>query len=193
MKFAESFFFGIVAALGALICEVTVYIGISTYTNSISTVTFFDIFSLPQFIVAAAFIEELLKYITISQRKELVSQKKSLMLHALFIGFGFFSIEFLLLSASRTSLSAIQLLAEIGIIHIGTSGIIGYFASTGSPKKISVFLPAILLTAILHSLYNLLALNRALVESFMIFAVLGTIIILNIIFYFRRETALAQD
>jgi hypothetical protein len=193
MKLIESFFYGIVAALGALIAELFVFIGISIHSGGISATSFSELFVLPSFIFVAACIEELLKYLVISKRKEVLSDKKSFFINSLFIGLGFFGVELAFLSASGTGLPAIQLLAEIAVVHIGTAGLIGYFVSAENPKKLSVFLPAVLLATLFHGSYNILAINRGTVENYIIFAILSLLFAFNIAFFLSIRKELAQD
>ena len=65
MKLFESFLWGIIAALGALIVEIVFYIIASFFIDPTSSLPFSQFFIVPQFIIAAACIEEVLKYIII--------------------------------------------------------------------------------------------------------------------------------
>ena len=193
MNLIESFFYGIIAALGALIAELFVFIVISIHSGSTNAVSFSQLFTLPYFIITAACIEELLKYLVISKRIDILPDRKSFFINSLFIGLGFFGVEFAFLSANGTGLPAIQFLAEIAIVHIGTSGLIGYFASAENPKKLSVFLPAILMATIFHGSYNLLAINRDAVENYIVLTILALLFAFNVAVFLSAHQKLAQD
>ena len=71
MRQIESFFWGIIAALGALFIELLVFIGFSAIQNSGIRLSFSQLFLLPGFVIAAAFIEESFKYLIIAKRIDL--------------------------------------------------------------------------------------------------------------------------
>jgi len=192
MKQLESFFWGIIAALGALVIELIVFIFFSGLTNQPTNFSFATLFAIPQFIILAACIEEAFKYIVISKRIELLSLRRSYLINSFFVGLGFFGIE-LGMAAMTSSLPEAKLLAEIAIIHLGTAGIIGYIVATRNPKKISTFLIALLAATFFHSAYNLLIMNRAFVINYAIFIMLFFMIIINVFNLIRINSRLAQD
>ncbi len=188
----ESFFLGIIASLGALVVELIVFVAFSAYTNPASEISFSQLFLVPGFIAVGAGIEEIFKYVVIVKRVEMLSLSRSYLINSFLVGLGFFSLE-LGLIATTSSLPPTNTLLEIAIIHIGTSGIIGYIIATKNPKKIGTFLYAIILTSMLHSAYNLLVLNRTFFLNFVVFALLGFILLLNIVNLIRINKELAQD
>lgn len=192
MKLIESFFWGIVAALGALIAQLFVFIGISIYSGPAAVISFTQLFIQPYFIIIAACIEEFLKYIFISKHIKTISSKRSCFINSLFIGLGFFGVEFAFFSASESQLPHAQFLAEIAVVHTGTAGIIGYFVAMKNFKKLSTFLPALLLATFFHLTYNLLAIERAPIENYAIFMLLGLLITFNLANFFRFGKGLAQ-
>lgn len=188
----ESFFLGIIAALGALVVELIVFIGLSSFTNFAPGISFLGLFMLPQMIIVGAFIEEAFKYIVIAKRVDEISLGRSYLTNSLFVGLGFLATELLLIFES-SSLPQARIIAEIATIHIGTAGIIGYIVATKNPKKISSFLFAIIIATIFHASYNLLVLNRTQVANYTIFALLGVVIFINIMNLLRINRSLAQD
>ena len=191
MRQLESFFWGIIAALGALFIELLVFIGFSAYQNSAALLSFSQVFSLPQLVVVAACTEELFKYLIIYKRIDLYSLEKSYIVNALFVGLGFAATEFWLITSFGT-LPPTQILGELAIIHLGTSGIIGYIIATKNPKRISTFLYAIFIATLFHSGYNLLIQKREFVENYLIFLLLGLLVFINILNFLRISRKLAQ-
>ena len=187
MKLFEPFFWGVIAALGALVIEIVFYIIASFFIDPTSTMPFSQFFVVPQFIIAAACIEEILKYIMISKRFSVLPPEKSKLANALAIGLGFFLFELALILITRVS-PAPQFLIEIAIVHIGTAGLIGTILIVKNIKKIPAFIYALIAAVIFHSAYNLLTLSRNLMENYLIFVILGLLIALNITgsFYTRR-------
>ncbi|EKE20387.1 MAG: hypothetical protein ACD_8C00007G0003 [uncultured bacterium] len=176
----ESFFLGIIAALGALIVELVFFIAFSFYSNSAVSLSFFQLFTIPKFIVLGAVIEELLKYIVISKRLETFSLGRLLMLNSFFVGLGFFATE-TCLSYFSNSVPPSNLLIELAIVHIGTAGFIGYIVASRNPKKISTFILTIFLASIFHVGYNLLILDRTFIVNYAIFGLLGVMLALNML------------
>lgn len=187
----ESFFWGIIAALGALIIELIIFIAFSTSGNPTQNISFSSLFAIPQLIIIAAFIEELFKYLIIVKRVDVMSMGRTSLVNSFFVGAGFLSTELALISQAST-LPPTNLLIEISIIHIGTAGLIGYIIATKNPNKISTLLIAIILATILHSSYNLLVLKRIPISNYAIFALLGTILFANFINLIRINSKLAQ-
>lgn len=188
----ESFFWGIIAALGALVAELIVFIGFSAYTGASPEVSFSQLFMIPSFILIGACLEEIFKYIVISKRVEMLSLSRSYLINSFLVGLGFFSVELGLISMTGST-PPINLLVEIAIIHTGTSGLMGYIVATRNPKKISTFIFAIALNTLLHSAYNLMVLDRTFVLNYFIFVLLGFILFLNFVNTIRINNKLAQE
>jgi hypothetical protein len=192
MKQIESFFLGIIAALGALILELVFFIGYSIFTNQESNTFFSQLFIIPQLIILGAFIEEIFKYIVISKRVEMLSLSISYIINSFLVGLGFFSIELGLMRIAG-DLPPQATLVEIAIIHIGTAGIIGYIVATKNPRKISTVFYALLVTTFLHSSYNILILQRNFIIHFIIYFLLILILLINFINLIRINKKLAQE
>lgn len=188
----ESFFWGIIAALGALIVELIIFIGFSIRSSQPSDISFLQLFIIPQFIIIGVFVEEVFKYIVISRRIEMLSFGRSYLTNSFLVGIGFFSVELILIIATGIIPDA-KFLAEIATIHIGTAGLIGYITAIKNPKKLSTAIYATILVVFFHSAYNLLILDRTLILNYAIFTLLGLLIFINIINFIRINTRLARD
>lgn len=190
MRQIESFLWGIIAALGALFVQLIIFIGFTTFAFQSSQVSFSIISSLPQFIIAFAFIEETFKYIIISRRVEIYSLERSFIINALFVGAGFAALEFLLL-ANIGALPERKILIELATIHLGTSGLMGYLVAIKNPKKIGAFLYATILATIFHAGYNLLIEKRDFFQNYIILFLLALLVFFNLFNLFRIKSKLA--
>ena len=187
----ESFLWGIIAAFSALVVEIIVFLGISAYKNIEFS---FDIFfAVPLFFLISACIEELFKYIIISKKVESFSLEKSYIVNAMLVGLGFFGVELGFIYMSSILLPAWNLLVEIGILHIGTAGLIGYIVAIRNPGKFSTFLSAFSIAVIFHATYNLLVMNREFLQNYLVFALLGLLVLINIINLLRISSKINQD
>lgn len=180
----ESFFLGIIAALGALIVELLVFIAFSFYSSSDVSLSFFQLFTIPTFIILGAVIEEFLKYTVITKRLEKLSIGKTLVYNSFLVGFGFFATETCLAYFSR-SMPPNNLLVELAIIHLGTAGIIGYVVASRNPKKLSTPVLALFLASFFHATYNLLILNRTFIVNYTIFTLLAIVLFFSLTNLFR--------
>ncbi|EKE25570.1 MAG: hypothetical protein ACD_5C00114G0003 [uncultured bacterium] len=192
MKQIESFFWGIVAALGALFLQLIIFIGSSILFEGNKEISFDAISLIPAFIISFAFIEEIFKYIVISKMVESYSLHRSFIVNSLFIGLGFAFTEFLLLS-SVGNLPDRKILAELATVHIGTSGLIGYLIAIKNPNKIKTFIWITFLATFFHAGYNSLITQREFVQNYMILALLAFLVFYNILNLFRIESKLAQE
>lgn len=190
MKQLESFFWGIIAALGALIMELVVFMLFSELTSQSESFSFTQLFAIPKLILVGAFIEESLKYLIISKRIELLSLGRSYITNSLLVGLGFFSIE-LGIAMTTGTLPETKLLFEVALIHMGTAGIMGYIIATQNPRKTATFLYALLTATFLHGAYNFLIIERTLVIDYAVFGLLIAIIIINILNFIRINKKLA--
>lgn len=189
----ESFFWGIIAALGALIIQLILYISFSTYAFPMEkSPSFSQFFTIPFFVIAGVLIEESFKYLIISKRIEMFSQERFYIINSILMGLGFFATELSLIYLSNPALQ-IRNITEILIIHVGTAGLIGYLVATKNPKKFSTFLFALLITASFHVAYNFSVMQRNFLTNGVTIFVLGMLIFFNIFNIFYIKTKLAQD
>lgn len=188
----ESFLYGIIAALGALFVQIGIYVAASFYFGNNFSISFANLFLIPGFLVLAAFTEETFKYLVISKKIDELSFEKTYVVNSLLVGIGFALTEFLLFMSSG-NLPSTKILGEIFLLHVGTSGIIGYLVGTNNPKKIATFIYVAFIATFFHAGYNLLIQNRAVVENYLIFGILGFLILANLFNFSRISRKLAQQ
>ena len=187
----ESFLWGIIAAFGALIVEIIVFLGISVYKNIEFS---FDIFfAVPLFILISACIEEFFKYMIISKKVESFSLEKSYIVNSILVGLGFFAVELGLIYISNEILPAWNILAEIAILHMGTAGLIGYIIAIKNPRKFFTFLLALSVAVAFHAVYNFLVIKREFLQNYAVFCLLGVLILINIVNFFRVSGKINPD
>lgn len=191
MLYIESFFWGVLSAMGALAIELVVFLCFSL-TDIRFIPEFSQLFILPSFIIMAALVEEIFKYIAISKRLEKFSTKKMMMLSSLFVGFGFFISELALISITGQFPTG-RILTEIAAIHIGTAGIIGYYTAIKNPNKLSNVILTLAIVTFFHSTYNLLNIDRDVIEKYVILLVIGAIIFFNVTNFYRINRQLVPS
>ncbi|MEI7891042.1 MAG: hypothetical protein WCI36_03665 [bacterium] len=191
MNQIESFFWGIVASLGAIIVEIVFFIAISSSMSLPANFSFSNLFFIPQFVIASVIIEESMKYLIIAKRVDDISLERTYLLNSWMVGVGFFFVELGLMLTNGSSIYDKSLI-EIAIIHIGTAGILGYVVAIKNPSKIKTFFQAIFLTSLLHGAYNFLVIKRNFVFDYFIFTLLFIVIMMNIINLIRINKKLAQ-
>lgn len=192
MRQLESFFWGIIAALGALFAELVIYIVFSTFFPQVAQLSYDALSSLPAFIIAFAFTEELFKYIIIAKRIDTYSFERTFVVNALMVGLGFAATEFMLLS-SIGNMPENKILLELATIHIGTAGIMGYLVAIKNPKRIRTFLQTAIIATTFHAGYNLLIEKRELLQNYLILSLLGFLVIYNLFNLLRVKSKLAQE
>lgn len=151
--YLETFFFGVLAALGSLIV-----IGI---IGALSVVTVFSNFNsmqhlyLPKFITFAVIVEEFFKYILLRKKIGAFSKRIDFAASAFFLGLGFSMVELaFILFQNRNLAEVIPNISKLTALHLLTSVILGYFLFIFRENKklqIMAILPAIAL----HLTYNL--------------------------------------
>lgn len=192
MKQLESFFWGTIAALGALVIQLVILLAAAAVQNPYGQALSVAYATTAWGIVGAAFIEELFKYIVIVKRIEYLSLEKTFIVNSLFVGLGFFSVELALLYLKHVDITQhIQALGEIGIIHLATAGFIGYRIATKNPRKAYTFISTLLLVTAIHSAYNLLVDYRSPLAEPLIIALLGLLILATCFTFFRISAKLA--
>ena len=163
MRYGESFFWGVLAAAGALVLQMffsllgELFFSIETQRQFIDGL----LTASPVFFVVAVVIEEILKYAFILQRAHrLQCFGRAIMIHALFIGSGFATLELVFLLFRENTLSAIFSTDALGIflLHILTAGIIG-FVCMHMQSPITKFVRAIFIVSLIHVFYNILTLS----------------------------------
>lgn len=118
-------FIGIIAALGALIFELLILI-----IFPIASEIFLDKISF--ILILGVLVEESFKLIIIWKIYNLAQNKNNIFLNSIFIGAGFFLMEFVLSVSAYRPLSVIKLAGlsqYLGplFVHLSTSAIFGYY------------------------------------------------------------------
>lgn len=141
-----SFFEGIIAALGALILELTLPIfGLSA--DGISLI----------FLFLTATIEEIIKYIFIYNNYLKLKLKEKIIKNSFFIGLGFASAEIFLKQLSFEKTSILPILG-VFLIHLLTTSIAGFFLLRKYKLTALLAVKIIFLNILLHFAYNFLIL-----------------------------------
>lgn len=187
MKFIRPFFFGILAALGALFLELIIGMLVGSPQD------LKNIFSdqITPLLASAVLTEELLKFTFIYRRSwELkvyfqdsnssVGLEKVVFLNSIFIGLGFSFIElafiFFSLPSIKDALTLKLAISGILIIHTATSAIMGYLLARYESAKY-VVIPTILIAAVfIHLFYNSLIIYSA--RPFFVFLYLLSVILI---------------
>jgi hypothetical protein len=153
MDYIKYFSYGILAAFGALVLQ---FILIILFFSNVSAYGEIMPISIP-IILAAAFIEEALKYAFIRKIYYGIEDKAKIMFCSLMVGLGFSSVELLSNLAKNKSADDLGNVYLWGVLflHLATSGFIGLmFLKLG--KKDSGFATIVLAAAIvIHISYNL--------------------------------------
>lgn len=192
MKQIESFFWGIIAALGALGIEFAVLLGYSFFTEPYGNFSIQAYFSIPFVIISIAFIEELLKYLIISKRIELLSLERSFVVNSFLLGIGFALTElFFIQKYNSTGTWTIQSLAEITLLHGATGAFIGYRIAVKNHGKFRYAILTLALTTIMHGSYNLLITIQNDYVQYIITAYIILLTIMTISNLFKIKSRLA--
>lgn len=196
MKQVESFFWGIVAAFGALMAELLIF---GLFPFFAATEKRLD-FALQDysghflfFLAATALIEELFKYIVIAKRLEALFMEKSLFFNSFLVGIGFSFTEIFLIQKNSVInwSSDYQNVLGIALIHIATAGIMGYFLTVNNPRKIKTFLKAIFTTFCIHFSYNALTNSTGWNANYIVCAFFVLLLIANVVCFIRIKKQLA--
>jgi len=158
MKFIETLFLGMLIACTALIAQVFVTVIAELFFRITFVFQYLPTDTLSHIILlmlAAATIEELLRYLIIKKRTSLhVSNVSSVFIYGALLGIGFASFEALLALFDNTiSISNLFMFAPVLIIHISLSIFLLFFIK--SDNKISQDALYIVASIIIHTLSNL--------------------------------------
>lgn len=192
MKQFESFFWGIIAALGATVVQLIFFILFSAFIDPSGKTTFEAFFLMPTFILVIAFIEELFKYLLLKKRILEISVHGTLLTNTLLMGLGFFALELGLMLAKGSKIG-LQATASIAVFQLSTTFILGYFIATNARKKISLEIMALALTTAFHTLYNLAVSKETALADYAVDALLIFLLLISIRIFMRLRKALAQE
>lgn len=187
MKMIRPFFFGILAALGALFLELI--IGMLAGSPQDLKNIFSD--QITPLLVSAVLTEELLKFTFIYRRSwelkvyfqnsnDPARLEKVIFLNSLFIGLGFSFIElafiFFSLPSIRDALDFKLAISGILIIHTATSAIMGYLLTKYESAKYVVIPTILIAAAFIHLFYNFLIIYSA--QPFFVFLYLLLVVLI---------------
>lgn len=170
-KQIESFFWGILAALGALVTQVFLlflasifaFRGKNTSIDAFSVLNvdlFFSLGAFPFFVLITAILtEEIFKYLVISKKAAAFSARHLIIAHSFWIGCGFAAVEIFFIRAGIGDIALkdfpFQELAEIAAVHICSAGAIGFFATIQNSNQLKTALMAVLSAFAIHFIYNM--------------------------------------
>lgn len=154
MSYIKPFFFGILAAISALVLEQAAFIFIGDRMETEIA------FKISWILVVSAMIEEALKYLLLYKNSAELNGKKEIIVSSFFLGLGFAMTEILLYLSGQNIVwqSAAWPLLGVLFVHLITSGYAGYLLA----KKQNVYVIAIralIFNILLHLLYNFAVLN----------------------------------
>jgi hypothetical protein len=178
MKFIESLFLGIIAALGALFVEIAINTLVIGENLSPLHLAHPSLEGIGLMFLLPIIIEEFFKFLIIKKRLEYFSLGRALIINSMILGLGFGLVEISLIylwgqANSRASQSILEILA----LHTLTAGMIGYLLSQLNPKKITTAIKVIFVSALIHLAYNFLVFYR---NDILNFAILGLLSIVAI-------------
>lgn len=181
MKYIEAFFWGIIAALIAVVFEFSVSLVLTISSLSIT------------YILLVGFIEEIMKVLVIMKRLRNIFSGRNLILSSLALGLGFATTEFFFIAGQYANLiDHLKEIIEIVILHIGTAGVIGYLATLKS-YKISLTIPlAFICAAAIHTIFNFLVLHDETFPHYSIFILLAVLVTINFAVLVKGSKTLAN-
>lgn len=191
MKQLQSFFLGILGAIGALILEVATLSFLTPLSSTAETIA--RKISSPDylfFIIIA--IEEFLKYILIVRVVSKISEKKKLVLNSLFLGAGFSLLELFSFYCNFKNGIDFEPLAILGIIviHISTAMIIGYSALKNSASSLFFGFFA---SFTIHSAYNILGASEHPYQKQLLVGLLALLIFLDLFLLIKSRIATNEE
>ncbi|MFZ2188898.1 MAG: hypothetical protein WAV73_05045 [Candidatus Moraniibacteriota bacterium] len=143
----QAFFEGIIAALGALILELSP--PIFGLTISETSLLFF---------LFTATIEETIKFIFIYNHYAKLKVKEKILSGAFLLGLGFASIDILLKQLSYEEKLVFPIIG-VFLVHILTTSLLGLFFRKNTTKPIALGVCLLGLNILIHFIYNLLVLS----------------------------------
>lgn len=154
---AQAFLWGFVAALTAIVVELLLYVVINT-TASSQTTGNLGFLKFSPYILLFAFIEELSKFVIIVKVIEPLSHSfRKCIINALLMGSGFGILElFFAYTQDPNGILSFNSFA-IGLLHIGTAGILATMYSRNPKHPIAYSISALVLTTTIHTIFNSLS------------------------------------
>lgn len=193
MRHITSLVTGILAAATALIIQLGALLLFANFSEEefIPTISITHILSFTLFLPIAAFIEEACKYVMIAARAKFFPTRRTIALHAIFVGVGFALVECALIIFNNDALALSFSIGSILLLHVVTSALMGVLITVMRARVLLAFLSIILLSALIHTLYNMTLLFSPVVASSFALFLLSAFIFL-LLFAFLRDKELAQ-
>ncbi len=192
MKQLESFFWGIIAALGAGVVQFVFFILFAAFADPTGKLSYAQFFAIPIFIIITALIEEIFKFLLLSKRILGYSREKEFLLNTLLLGLGFFATEFALISTNSTTLQ-ISTILKIATLHLGTTIFMGFFIATRSSRGFNFSTLALLFATLVHALFNLAVSQSNPLWSYSATALLIFLLLADLRLFLLFNQELAQD
>jgi hypothetical protein len=191
MKFIQSFFLGILAALGALLLEILLLNVSQPLTLPGNSYFLSELFSFNFIFFAAIVIEESVRYAVIYKAIARISKDGNIFLNSVFFGLGFSSLEAILVYWNYQNGIAFDLLGIAGIItiHVSASVLIGYFVGRNAGKGFLITVPGFIAALIIHSLYNIFNIAGNSYQNYLIGGLIIFLLILIFVLSIKSKKA----
>ena len=152
----ESFFLGLLAALGALIAEIVLFSFLCP--TKLESNSYCASFTFLVLVPAAA--EELFKVSIIFKRLKALASGKALILNSFLLGSGFGLIELFLIFQKYSLRSEAFYGGAAGVftLHIATATVAGLYLAGKKQPELNHFFKTLLIAFAIHALYNTLIL-----------------------------------
>ena len=184
MKQLQSFFLGIIGALGALFLE----IAILTFFFPASKISE-ELTSFGYFFFLAILSEEFFKFFLIYKLTSKTEKITSVTINSMIFGLGFSMLEMFLLYwnyVNGTSSEFIDILGVL-IIHISTSTLIGYSTAKSDMKLSSSLLFGFIPAFLIHSAYNVFKISEITHQKELIIVLLILLILTDIFLLIKSK------
>jgi hypothetical protein len=185
MKYLQSFFWGIIAALGALLLEFIFLFLYQLLSFSGKEIAGVMLITTIPVIAFASFFEEISKMLIIGKKIKNILTGHEVIVSSLFLGVGFSFIEIASI-ISQTGSSQWQSLLQIAILHTGTAGIIGYLL-LGTGNKYFLFSKTLIMAWLIHFFYNFIVLKSDGGAGYVSYGYIAILIIVNIVNIIRTR------
>lgn len=192
MKFLESFFWGVIAAFGALFLEIafsTVYQITSSSGKEIQIG--FLISTLPAIALISLF-EETAKLLVIARKVKSFFSGKNALLGPLLAGIGFSLVEIFLISVQKEA--GLRNIIDTFILHSTTALIIGYFFLRSEKNIFLTGAKSLVLSWAVHFGYNFLVIKTSENTDWLVIAYLLILLVIDLALWcFFREACIRKE
>jgi RsiW-degrading membrane proteinase PrsW (M82 family) len=169
------FFYGILAAVGAILLELGFFLTTAELPFSSILISFLNVF------IGVALIEEFLKFLVVKEKilsNSELDEPVDIMLYMIIAALGFVALEniliflspkIFLLGLGETLILVVFRFISATLLHALTSGILGYFLALSFfeiKKRVKFLVIGITLATLFHGLYNLSFTNPDLIYHY---------------------------